>query len=201
MTMEISNRKYGIIYADPPWSYQNAPIESTKFRGCAIQHYQTMSIAEIKALPIEQLAAEDCVLFLWATFPLLNEAMEVIKAWGFEYKTVAFNWVKITEDGEPAWGCGFWTRSNAEICLLAIKGKPKRVSLDVHQIIMSKRSDHSAKPHEVYSRIERLMGNLPRIELFARTRREGWDAWGNQVPNETQLLLNSKNSVFKDYTP
>jgi site-specific DNA-methyltransferase (adenine-specific) len=185
----LEPKKYGIIYADPPWSYQNAPVESKTFRGCAIQHYPTMTITDICALPIHELRAENCALFIWVTFPLLKEAFDVIEAWGFEYKTVAFTWVKLTEDGSPAWGCGFWTRSNAEICLLAIHGKPKRITKDVHQIIFSRRHEHSAKPHEIYSRIEKLMGNLPRIELFARTKREGWDAWGNEVPNETQMLL------------
>lgn len=182
--------KYNIIYADPPWSYEFSANDKDKnITGCAEQHYKTMNIEEIKELPINTISDDDCVLFLWVTFPLLKEAFEVIEAWGFKYKTTAFTWVKLSDNGTPAWGCGFWTRSNAEICLLATKGKPKRVASDVHQIIMSKRSKHSSKPHIVYSKIERLLGKLPRIELFARTRREGWNAWGNQVPKETQLLI------------
>lgn len=114
---------------------------------------------------------------------MLREALEVIEAWGFTYKTVAFNWVKQNKNGASLfWGLGNWTRSNSEICLLAVKGKPKRVSAGVHSVILSPIQQHSRKPAEARDRIVELMGDLPRIELFAREAAPGWDSWGNEVP-------------------
>lgn len=115
---------------------------------------------------------------------MLKEALEVIEAWGFTYKTVAFNWVKQNKSGVGLFmGLGNWTRSNSEICLLAVKGKPKRVSAGVHSIILSPLQRHSRKPDETRDRIVELMGDLPRIELFARETAPGWDSWGNEVPD------------------
>ena len=185
-----TDKKYQIIYADPAWSYSFSAKNGQKnITGCANQHYNTMTVKDICNLPIKELADKDCVLFIWGTMPLLKECFEVINAWGFKYKTCAFSWVKLNKDGTPFTGMGFWTRSNMEICLLAVKGKPKRVNASVPQAILSVIGEHSAKPHEIYSRIEKLMGKLPRIELFARHKREGWDTWGNQVPKDTQKLL------------
>jgi N6-adenosine-specific RNA methylase IME4 len=178
--------KYSIIYADPPWHYKTY---SPKGNGrSAEKHYPTMSIAEIKALPVEQLAADDCALFMWITFPCMKEAFEVLEAWGFQYKTVAFVWVKQNRISDGLfWGMGYWTRSNAEICVLATKGHPKRVSSDVHQVIMSHVERHSKKPDEARDRIVQLMGDLPRIELFARQKTDGWDVWGNEVDSSIEL--------------
>ena len=183
--MELPKKKYKIIYADPPWSYDRKVGQ-----GVACEQYDTMDIEDIKNLPIKRLADDDCALFIWVTFPKLNEGLEVIKAWGFTLKTVAFNWIKTNSDGSPFFGIGFYTKSNGEICILATKGKTLKV-LDnsISQIVMSRKSKHSSKPHICYSMIERLFGDLPRIELFARTKREGWDAWGNEVPKEEQRLL------------
>jgi site-specific DNA-methyltransferase (adenine-specific) len=120
---------------------------------------------------------------MWAAFPMLREALEVIEAWGFTYKTVAFNWVKQNKTGAGLfWGLGNWTRSNSEICLLAVKGKPKRMSARVHSVILSPIQQHSRKPAETRDRIVELMGDLPRIELFAREAAPGWDAWGDEAP-------------------
>lgn len=125
---------------------------------------------------------------MWVTMPKLNECFEVIKAWGFEYKTVAFTWVKLNrKSGTPFMGMGRWTRANAEVCLLATRGKPKRISASVHSVVMSALERHSKKPDEVRDRIVRLMGDLPRIELFARQRAEGWDAWGNEIESDISL--------------
>lgn len=174
---EFPTQKYAIIYADPPWSYRNKGT-----RAAADRHYSTMSIEDIKALPVADIAAEDCVLFLWATFPMLREALETIEAWGFEYKTAAFVWVKQNRLSPGwFWGLGNWTRSNAEVCLLAVKGRPQRVSAAVHSIIEAPVGKHSEKPKEVRKRIVELMGDVPRIELFARERVPGWDAWGDEV--------------------
>ena len=147
-----------------------------------------MSIKDICALPVRELAAPDCTLFLWVTFPVLPETFEVIKAWGFEYKMVAFCWVK-RNPKSAGWffGMGNWTRANAEICLLATKGNPKRVSADVRQIIDTPREEHSKKPDEIRDRIVRLMGDLPRVELFARQAAPGWEVWGNQVDSTITL--------------
>jgi len=174
---------YDIIYADPPWSYRNDGMS-----GCAANHYTTMSLSDICNLPIDSISAENSLLFLWATFPNLQEAFQVIRAWGFTYKTVAFVWVKRNKVAN-SWffGMGFWTRSNAEICLLAIKGKPQRISRKVHQIIDAPVERHSKKPDIARDKIIELAGDRPRVELFARESTPGWDVWGNEVENSIQL--------------
>ena len=146
-----------------------------------------MSIDELCALPVETLAEKDCLLFLWATFPQLPEALRLIRAWGFTFKTVAFVWLKLNKKS-PTWfyGLGYWTRGNAEICLLATRGHPKRANAGVHQVILSHNEEHSKKPEEARSRIVRLMGDVHRIELFARSRAPGWDVWGNEAAASIQ---------------
>jgi len=178
--------KYQIIYADPPWQFKNYnDATATNWVG---EHYSLMGLESIRQLHIKSLADDDCVLFLWATFPTLPQAFEVISAWGFTYKTVAFVWVKQNTSGMGIWlGMGYWTRSNAELCLLATKGKPHRINASVRQIVMSPRRSHSKKPSEVRERIVQLMGDLPRIELFARRKVEGWDCWGNEVDSDIEL--------------
>ena len=178
---------YNIILADPPWSYRvwNKPDEGRT----AASHYNTMSIADIRALPVGRLAAKDCTLFLWVTFPTLREALTVLDAWGFTYKTVAFVWVKLNRKSPTLfWGLGHWTRANAEICLLATRGHPKRVSPAIHQVIVSPVEEHSKKPDEVRERIVQLMGDLPRIELFARQSTPGWDVWGDEVSPTVDIM-------------
>ncbi len=147
-----------------------------------------MRIEEICALPIADIAAPDSALFLWATFPMLQEAMRVIAAWGFSYKTVAFVWLKQNRVAKTwFYGMGFWTRNNAEICLLATKGHPKRQSKGIHQLIVSPIERHSKKPDEARDKIVRLMGDLPRVELFARNATPGWEVWGNEVESTVRL--------------
>ena len=147
-----------------------------------------MSADDICSLPVADIAEDNCVLFLWVTFPNLQESFRVIKAWGFEYRTVAFVWVKRNKKAINWFmGLGYWTRANAEICLLAVKGKPKRVSKSVRQIIDSPIERHSKKPDETRERIIDLMGDLPRIELFARQKTDGWDVWGNEVESDIKL--------------
>lgn len=172
--------KYTVIYADPPWHYR---VWSKKGAGrSAKSHYSTMPLEEIKALPVHLLAAKDCALFLWVTFPLLQEAWPLMDAWGFCYKSVAFVWVKLNRKAPTLFtGMGYWTRANAEICLLATRGHPKRHNAGVHQVILSHIEEHSKKPEEARSRIVRLMGDVSRIELFARSRAPGWDVWGNEA--------------------
>lgn len=179
-------KKYNIIYADPPWAYRTY---SKKGQGrSAESHYPTMNIEDIKALPVGELADKDCALFLWITFPCLYEALEVLEAWGFSYKTVAFVWVKQNRKNDDLFtGMGYWTRANAEICILATKGHPRRVNAGVRQVILSHVEEHSKKPDEARDRIVQLMGDLPRIELFARQSPEGWDVWGNEVESDVTL--------------
>lgn len=178
------NKKYKIIYADPAWQYEQKTLS-----GAAQRHYPTMSISEICKLPVSQIADENAVLFLWVTFPQLKSAFDVIKAWGFKYKTVAFVWIKQNRKSKGYFfGLGFWTRGNAEICLLGTRGKPKRVSASVHQLIFAPIEAHSKKPDEAREKIIELMGDLPRIELFARQKVQGWDVWGNEVKSDIELL-------------
>lgn len=168
---------YEIIYADPPWRYS-----AKKVQGAAENHYPTMSIDELCALPVAELAAKDSALFMWATFPQLPEALRLIRAWGFTYKSVAFVWLKKNKKADSwFYGLGFWTRANAEVCLLATKGHPKRQAADIHQFIISPIEAHSKKPDETRDKIVALMGDRPRVELFARQTPPGWDVWGNEV--------------------
>lgn len=175
------DRKFQIIYADPPWSFKTYSLKG-KEKKSADAHYTCLLIEDIYNLPVQQISDDNCILFLWVTFPLLKEGLETIQRWGFTYKTCAFNWVKKCKKSDRYfWGLGYWTRANSEICLLATKGKIKRVSKKVFQIIDSKIMEHSKKPDEVRNRIVQLMGDIPRIELFARQKTEGWDVWGNEV--------------------
>ncbi len=173
------NCTYSIIYADPPWQYD----DQSKNRGGAARHYPTLSDHDIQNLPVSHIADENSVLFLWATWAKLPAAMTTILAWGFQYKTCAFLWAKRNKKA-PSWfmGMGAYTRANTEPCLLAVRGNGlKRKSAKVHQIIEAPIGRHSAKPKETGDRIIQLFGDQPRIELFAREKVEGWDAWGNEI--------------------
>lgn len=179
-------KKYNIIYADPPWRYK---VYSKKGLGrSAESHYPTMSLEDIQALPVRDLAAADCILFMWTTIPLLQDCFSVMRAWGFDYKTVAFVWIKQNRKSDSLfWGMGHWTRANAEFCMLATKGHPKRKSAGVHQVIISHIEEHSKKPDETRERIIRHVGDLPRVELFAREKTDDWDAWGNEIDCDLEI--------------
>lgn len=173
------NKQYNIIYADPPWSYNDKA--SAGNRG-ATYKYDLMDDQAILGLPVDEIAADDCCLFMWATMPRLPFAFNVMESWGFKYKTCAFTWVKKNKKADSwFWGMGNWSRSNPELCLLGLKGKPKRRSASVHSVVDARIMRHSEKPAEVRDRIVELCGDLPRIELFARHRVDGWDCWGNQI--------------------
>lgn len=181
--VEISNRKYNIIYADPPWSYNDRMI-MTGIHGAikgASSFYNTMSLEQIKNLPIKGIADKNCILFIWITMPLLPIVFEVINAWGFKYKTCGFTWIKRTKQGKTHLGMGHYTRGNAELCLIATKGSIKILNHSISQIIEGEIREHSRKPDIIRDKIVELCGDLPRIELFARKRTEGWDAWGNDI--------------------
>jgi N6-adenosine-specific RNA methylase IME4 len=180
-------KKYQIIYADPPWHFKvySDKGHNDRYRGCP---YPVMGKGDIERLPIKDLTDRNCILFLWATYPNLLEAFSVITAWGFIFKTVGFTWVKQNPLGNGYhFGLGYWTRANPEICLLATRGNPKRVDCNVANLIISPRRKHSQKPNEVRNRIVQLMGDIPRIELFAREKTEGWDVWGNEVESDISL--------------
>ncbi len=177
--MDWPTGQYAAILADPPWSYE---VWSAKGKGrTAEHHYSTMTLADIMALPVASLALPDCALFLWATYPNLPQAFEVMQAWGFRYSTVAFTWAKRTPTGH-AWhlGLGHWTRSNAEVCLLGLRGSPRRQAKDVPQLLVAPVREHSRKPDETHERIMRLVPGSY-LELFARARYPGWDAWGAET--------------------
>ena len=178
--ISLPNKKYNIIYADPPWHFKS---RSEKGDGRnATQHYDCMSLEDICNMPVQEIADKDCVLLMWATDPLLEKAFKVIDSWGFKYKTVGFTWAKSNKTNMGMFtGLGYWTRCNPEMCLLATKGKPKRVSKSVAQLVIDQRREHSRKPDRIRNDIIELCGDLPRIELFARQTFDGWDAWGNEV--------------------
>ena len=184
MKIDIYNtdKKYNIIYADPPWKYNSRANHKTRFRGGACGHYNLMSMDEIKKVPIPKLADDNCVLFMWCTFPYLDEQIKLFECWGFKYKTLGFSWIKTNKkNGKPFFGVGYYAKSNCEVCLMGIKGKMKPISNKVSSCVISERREHSRKPDEVRNKIVELFGDIPRIELFARQHADGWDCWGNEV--------------------
>lgn len=187
-------KKYQIIYADPAWSFSDRMKQGTRQVDLK-KYYTPMNIKTIKKLPIAKIANKDCVLFLWTTDAHLEKALEVINAWGFKYKTIGFIWNKKEKSGKQVCFYGKWTCKGSEICLLASKGKANSLIKNhkIRQLVEAERQKHSVKPDEVRNRIVQLMGDLPRIELFAREKIEGWDAWGDEIPKDTQKLLKWKS--------
>ena len=180
-----TTNKYDIIYADPPWEYKQSGTAKYT-RGMAKWHYPTMSTDAICKLPIRNLAKDDTILLMWATFPNFQEAIRVIEEWGFIYKTAAFVWVKKNKRSDSLFlGMGAYTRANAEVCLIAVSKKTKAIKVvkshAVHQIVLSPIEGHSKKPNEVRKRISDLFGEVSKIELFARKQVKNWDCWGNEV--------------------
>ncbi len=177
---------YQVILADPPWQYTSKSVTPSRE---VTNHYSTMSHADICAMPVASLADDNAALFLWAVWPMIDEALKVISAWGFTFKTLAWEWVKLNPNNMGiAIGMGAYTRSNPEPCLLAFRGKPLRVAVhDVTAVIMSPLQEHSRKPEVQYNRIEALYPQHRKIELFARRRREGWDVFGNEVEGSISL--------------
>ena len=205
MSLPTTAGGYRAILADPAWQFEtwsakgrdrcpDAPMTRNEQRqNNPARHYQTMPLADIKALPVKDVAAKDCVLFLWAVDSMLPQALDVGAAWGFKFKTVAFYWVKTRNEGstranlhtEPAhqlfpMGTGYWTRANPEPCLLFTRGKPSRISAAVRKLMVSPRREHSRKPDETRQRIQELVSG-PYLEMFARSPADGWDSWGNET--------------------
>ncbi len=171
---------FGVILADPPWSFKTFGGKTgTPHRG-AHDHYLTLSIDDLCALPVKDCAAKDCALFMWVVDSHLDVSMKLAAAWGFQHKTIAFVWQKISPKGRPMIGMGYWTRKQAEVCILFTRGKPKRLDKGVRQMITEPKREHSRKPTVQYERIQKLVGG-PYLELFARQERPGWTSWGNQT--------------------
>lgn len=189
---ELSHlHRYSLILVDPPWRYQNWSADRMADHGSAENHYPTMSFESILALPVSDLAAPNCVLLLWATAPVSAEGRHAVvaHAWGFRPVAKAFSWRKVYASGKPYCGLGFYTRSGGEDCWLAIRGSCPPARHDVYQEIQAPVTNHSAKPHELYDRVEKLWPDrAPRLELFARgPARVGWETWGNQAAGGLQL--------------
>lgn len=206
----LTRHHYGVIYADPPWHFENWS-EKGEDRN-PNQHYRVMSIEDLAAMPVADLAAADCALFLWVIDPMLPQGLELMRAWGFDYSTVAFTWVKTRKSGAWHMGMGYWTRSNPEMCLLGTRGSPKRLGRGVRQVVAADIADvdecqplrpcvdcetrqlctaqlteHSRKPNDIRKRIVELVPG-PYAELFARERAPGWDGWGNEYGKNGTLL-------------
>lgn len=195
----LPRNHFRAILADPPWAFQTwwsgrsnklpSPKKKFSYPSRATEaDYEVMREAELSALPVGDLAADDCVLVMWICWPVLEQSLRIMKAWGFDYKTCGFCWVKghagqiemFREDITPHMTLGYWTRSNSEVALLGTRGKPKRQAADIRQAIIEPRREHSRKPNCVHDRIERLVDG-PYLELFARQQRPNWTAWGNET--------------------
>lgn len=184
---DLPKRHFGAIYADPPWGFQcwDGKDKKAASRG-SVTPYRTMGMGELGQMPVEDLAANNCVLFMWVVWPTLPEAIKLIEQWGFKYKTCGFSWMKANPyklfclEEDVYLGLGYWTRANSEVCLLGTRGKPKRLNADVRQGIIEPRREHSRKPDCIHERIERLVVG-PYLELFARKSRPNWTTWGNEA--------------------
>ena len=183
--MNFPDRKYQIVYADPPWKFSSKELQ--KYNGERFtsmdKHYQTQNKDWIYGLPVDVITDNDCALFLWVTDAHLKEGIKTIESWGFKYITIAFVWEKKTVTGKTVANLGAWTMKNYEMCLFGTKGtmlKYKKVN-NIYQKVEAERTTHSKKPELVRWNIERLFGNLPHIELFAREKVDGWDALGNEI--------------------
>ncbi len=180
-------KRYDIIYADPPWKYSSKQYQDNN-RPFKKISYTTMNLKQIINLPIEKISSDNSVLFIWVTDSHLQEGLKVINGWGFKYKTVAFKWLKKYHTGNICVNYAPWTLKSIELCLLGVRGKPRKIKNNIKEFVFENRIKHSKKPDEVANRIVQLMGDLPRIELFARNKREGWDVFGNEVESDIQLI-------------
>ena len=181
--------KYQIIYADPPWQYRDKRTGGSFVSG-ASQKYNVESIEDLCALPVNDIAADNCLLAMWHVPPMPQEALDLVKAWGFTLKTMkGFTWHKLTKNGLSHFGMGHYTRANTEDCLFAIKGRPNIASHSVRQFIEERIGRHSEKPDEARKRLVQLCGDVPRVELFAREKFNGWDSWGNEVESDIRLVV------------
>jgi len=184
-------KRYNIIYADPPWYFpaNYGKIGKSRLSGFGAElRYHLMTDDELLSVPVKELTGDNCALFLWVVNSKIDFGIEVLKHWGFSYKTVVFNWIKTArESGIPNCRLGYWTLGGSELCLLGIKGKMKPVCHNVRQVVLHHRIGHSVKPAVFRDNIVNLFGDIPRIELFAREKTKGWDVWGNEVKSDIEL--------------
>lgn len=171
---------FGCILADPPWAFKTYSGKTGTPHRSANDHYSTVGFSGLSAIPVSSVSAKDAALFMWVVDSHLDEAIKLGEAWGFRFKTVALVWAKTTASGKFRIGMGYWSRKQTEICLLFTRGSPRRLSKGVRQLIVAPRREHSRKPDEQYERIEALVAG-PYLEMFARTGRAGWQAWGNET--------------------
>jgi len=186
VTIALPSGPFGCILADPPWAFKTysrpkGAVPQRRNDSGAEDHYSVTSTDDLCRIPVGDVAAKDCALFMWVVDSHLPDAFQLAEAWGFEFKTRAFTWIKSAgPQFDPVPGMGYWTRKQSEMCWLFTRGAPKRLSMGVAELIYSKRGAHSAKPDRQYEAIEALVSG-PRLELFARSARPGWSAWGNEV--------------------
>lgn len=184
-------KKYQVIYADPPWHFGGGGVFQDGGRDIrkTADQYTLTKTSDLKKLDVESLAADDALMFMWTTDQHLPDALELFKAWGFKYSTVAFYWVKRYESGALCSNVGCWTMKNCEMVLLGTRGKPLKLkqARNIKQLVEAVRRKHSQKPDEVRMRITELCGDVPRVELFARETPDGWDVWGNEVECTAEL--------------
>lgn len=178
--MNLPEGQFGCILADPPWSFKTWSGKTGTPHRTANDHYITTETVKLCDIPVADVAAKDCALFMWVVDSHIPDAIELGRSWGFEMKTRAFTWRKLAASGQARIGMGYWTRKQSEMCFLFTRGKVKRKSKAVREIIDAPRREHSRKPDEQYARIEALVDG-PYLELFARQAWPGWSAWGNQV--------------------
>lgn len=178
---DLPHSHYGVILADPPWSFQNYSGKKTTPHRTVLDHYGVLSIESLKTLPVSEIAAKNSALIMWIVDSHLDVGIELGRAWGFTFKTRAFTWRKTTLDGSKArMGMGLWTRKESEIALLFTCGQVRRQSKGVREIIDAPRRENSRKPDEIYSRVEKLLAG-PYLEMFGRQEWPGWDVFGNET--------------------
>ena len=182
MTFEpLPKRKYGAILADPPWQFKTWGGKGVTPHRTEEDHYDTVEVTKLSEIPVQSIAAKDCALFMWVISSHVPQAIELADAWGFEFKTDCFTWLKTShKTGKPIMSMGYWSRKYTEKCFMFTRGKPKRIDKGVPELIVAPRREHSRKPDAQYGRVERLVAG-PYLEMFARQPWKGWDAWGNQV--------------------
>jgi len=175
-------KKYELVYADPPWKFSSSQRKRDAPWNTAVRYYDCMPVKEIMALPVKTITAENAILGIWAPFTFTSEVLQVIDAWGFQFKTAIFVWVKLNKDGSIFKGLGLYTRGGAEVCWLGVKGKGlPRIDKGVGQVQCIQRGRHSEKPDKIRARFVQLYGNVARIELFSRKEVIGWDCWGDEI--------------------
>jgi len=184
---ESNNKKYEIIYADPPWQFNNKKTGGSMKSGAA-HHYLTTGIEGLKQIDVNSIAADDCTLIMWWVGSMPQEAIDLVESWGFTIKNMnGFVWDKLTVKLKKFFGMGFRTRAGSESAIIAIKGKPKVCSHSVRAVHSFPVSKHSKKPVEFRDLIIDLCGDVPRLEMFARESAKGWDVFGNEVDNSINI--------------